>query len=81
MSKKDKIINSITAHPKITPKIVVFGIGLAITFAIGIVIGIGSETIGIFNVETAYAASQGFEEAGYYVPTCYWNYYGYYVCD
>ena len=35
MPLKDKIINTITAHPKM----VTFGIGLAITFVIGTVIG------------------------------------------
>jgi len=35
MSFKDKIMNIITAHPKL----VTFGIGLAITFVIGTVIG------------------------------------------
>ena len=35
MSLKDKIINALTAHPKL----VTFGIGLAITFAIGTAIG------------------------------------------
>jgi hypothetical protein len=35
MSLKDKILNMITAHPKL----VTFGIGLAITFVIGAVIG------------------------------------------
>jgi hypothetical protein len=35
MSLKDKIINVLTSHPKL----VTFGIGLAITFAIGTAIG------------------------------------------
>jgi uncharacterized membrane protein len=35
MSLKDKIMNIITAHPKL----VTFGIGLAITFVIGTAIG------------------------------------------
>jgi len=35
MSFKDKIMNIITAHPKL----VTFGIGLAITFVIGTAIG------------------------------------------
>jgi len=35
MSLKDKIINAITAHPKIAT----LGIGFAITFAIGTTIG------------------------------------------
>jgi hypothetical protein len=35
MSFKDKIINAITAHPKL----VTFGIGLPITFVIGTAIG------------------------------------------
>jgi hypothetical protein len=35
MSLKDKIVNIITAHPKL----VTFGIGLAITFVIGTAIG------------------------------------------
>jgi hypothetical protein len=35
MSLKDKIMNIITAHPKL----VTFGIGLAITFVIGAAIG------------------------------------------
>ena len=37
MSLKDKIVNLLSAHPKI----VTFGIGLAITFAIGTAIGSG----------------------------------------
>jgi hypothetical protein len=36
MSFKDKIMNTITTHPKI----VTFGIGLAITFVIGTAIGL-----------------------------------------
>ena len=35
MSLRDKIINALTAHPKL----VTFGIGLAVTFAIGTAIG------------------------------------------
>jgi hypothetical protein len=35
MSLKDKILNVITAHPKL----VIFGIGLGITFVIGTAIG------------------------------------------
>jgi hypothetical protein len=35
MSIKDKIMNTISAHPKL----VTFGIGLAITFVIGTAIG------------------------------------------
>ena len=35
MSLKDKIINIITTHPKL----VTFGIGLAITFVVGTAIG------------------------------------------
>jgi hypothetical protein len=35
MSFKDKIVNIVTAHPKL----VTFGIGLAITFVIGAAIG------------------------------------------
>jgi uncharacterized membrane protein len=35
MSLKDKIMNTITAHPKL----VTFGIGLVITFVIGTAIG------------------------------------------
>jgi len=35
MSIKDKLMNIVTAHPKL----VTFGIGLAITFAIGTAIG------------------------------------------
>lgn len=35
MSLKDKILNTITAHPKL----VTFGIGLAITFVVGTAIG------------------------------------------
>jgi hypothetical protein len=50
MSLKDKIMSFITAQPKL----VVFGIGLAITFAIGI----GLETIGIFHVQDAQAACE-----------------------
>jgi hypothetical protein len=36
MSIKNKIINAITAHPKL----VTFGIGLAITFVVGTAIGL-----------------------------------------
>jgi hypothetical protein len=58
MLLKDKIMNFIIAHPKIAPKLAVFGIGLAITFAIGIAIGIGIETVGIFHVQSAHAACE-----------------------
>ena len=44
MSLKDKIMNKITAHPKL----VTFGIGLAITFVIGTAIGmLGHEAFAI----------------------------------
>ena len=64
MSLKDKIMNFITAHPKIAPKIAVFSIGLAITFAIGIAI----ETIGIFHVQTAHAVDSSC--GSWYNPEC-----------
>jgi hypothetical protein len=38
MSFKDKIMNMVTAHPKL----VTLGIGLAVTFVVGISIGMGS---------------------------------------
>jgi hypothetical protein len=35
MSLKDKIVNAITAHPRL----VTLGIGLAVTFVVGIAVG------------------------------------------
>jgi hypothetical protein len=40
MSIKYKIVNIITAHPKL----VTFGIGLAITFVVGAAIGLGGQS-------------------------------------
>ena len=45
MSLKDKIMNMVTAHPKL----VTLGIGLAITFVIG-------TAIGMVDHQSAYAA-------------------------
>jgi hypothetical protein len=47
MSLKDKIMNILTAHPKL----VTFGIGLAITFVIG-------TAIGMVDHQQAFAISQ-----------------------
>jgi uncharacterized membrane protein len=46
MSFKDKIMNMITAHPKL----VTFGIGLAITFVIGTAIGMVEHNQAFANV-------------------------------
>jgi hypothetical protein len=51
MSLKDKIMNSITAHPKI----VTFGIGLAITFVVGAAIGM----LNHHNLAYAYSGTSG----------------------
>jgi hypothetical protein len=50
-SLKEKVLNSITAHPKL----VTFGIGLAITFVIGTAIGMLEH----HNLADALAASHG----------------------
>jgi hypothetical protein len=64
MSTKDKIMNLITAHSKLA----VFGIGLAITFAIGITIGI--ETDGMFTVQTAHAVGSDCSGSWYDPRNC-----------
>jgi uncharacterized membrane protein len=46
MSFKDKIMNIITAHPKL----VTFGIGLAITFVIGTAIGMVEHNQAFANI-------------------------------
>lgn len=53
MSLKDKIINTIASHPKL----VTFGIGLAITFAIG-------TAIGMFDHKQAFATYQSQDNSG-----------------
>jgi hypothetical protein len=50
MSLKDKIMNIITAHPKL----VTFGIGLAITFVVGTAIGMADS-----NHQSAFAVPGG----------------------
>ena len=47
MSLKDKIMNVFTAHPKL----VTFGIGLAITFVVGTAIGMvdHNQAFGVLN--------------------------------
>ena len=40
MSIKDKIVNSICVHPRLT----IFGIGLAVTFAVGMVLGLADNS-------------------------------------
>jgi hypothetical protein len=53
MSLKDKILNAISAHPKL----VTFGIGLAITFVVG-------TAIGMVDHPQMVAASSGHQSSG-----------------
>ncbi|HJT84813.1 MAG TPA: hypothetical protein VJ697_10055 [Nitrososphaeraceae archaeon] len=57
-------MNLITAHSKLA----VFGIGLVITFAIGIAIGI--ETDGMFTVQTAHAVGSDCSGSWYDPNNC-----------
>ena len=55
MSLKDKIINAVTAQPKI----VTFGIGLVITFVVATAIGMIDHNQAFANIHMSNTQSQG----------------------
>jgi len=55
MSLKTKIMNVVTAHPKL----VTFGVGLAVTFVVGTAIGMVDHNQAFANIHMSNTQSQG----------------------
>jgi hypothetical protein len=57
MSLVQKVRNAISAHPRVTTTAAVFGIGLAITFVVGSVIGVFDHSHIAFATQNNQASS------------------------